>query len=260
MAVSSKALPAGVGLALLYVLVAVATGSLSSRPVLPLFDGFAPPTPYAWVKPPPSRAGNNVVPKPTERQFTVGADGVAASNASSDDAQAIVGLDNGSVPTHPPDTAVAVRMVPFDAGTLGPLPPGMRAVSNAYKVEVTDVPSGSSLTQLPVKGTVALTAAEAGDRMLYSADGQTWQEKQFSPYGQDNGLFTDFDTPGWFVVASSSSHSTTNGTRGIQKGVLLAIAFVVPVAGAFLVLRLPSPVPAGPPGRVGAKSSKNRRR
>ncbi len=54
----------GAGLALLYVTVALATNVLSSRPVLPLFDGFAPPTPYAWVNPPPDRAGDNVAPGP----------------------------------------------------------------------------------------------------------------------------------------------------------------------------------------------------
>lgn len=58
---------AGAGLALLYVVVAAVTAQLSSRPVLPLFDGFAPPTPYAWVNPPPARAADNVPPKAASR-------------------------------------------------------------------------------------------------------------------------------------------------------------------------------------------------
>lgn len=249
-----RAVRAGAGLTLLYVVVALATAQLSSRPVLPLFDGFAPPTPYAWVNPPPSRAGDNVVPKPIERQFTLGPDGAPASNASTDDAQAIVGLDKGSVPALPPDTAISVRLIPTDAGTLGTLPPGLRVVSNAYQVVLAYLPSQTPFTQLPAKGTIALTAAEPADRLLYSADGQTWQETTLRPYGQDNGVFTELETVGWFVAASSSSHSgASSGKRSVQKGVLLAIAFVVPVAGAFLVVKLPSPAPAAP-----APSPRNR--
>ncbi|HUR23949.1 MAG TPA: hypothetical protein VMZ73_08785 [Acidimicrobiales bacterium] len=236
---------AGGGLALFYVVVAALTAHLSSRPVLPLFDGFAPPTPYAWVNPPPERAGDNVVPKPVERDIPFGTDGVAATNASTDDAQAIIGLDKGSVPAHPPDTGVKVRIIPGDAGALGPLPPGLRVVSNAYRVEATYLPSGTPVTRLATKGTVALTAADAGDRMLFSSDGQTWQEVTFRPYGQDHGVFTELETTGWFVVASSV-RAASGGASGSDalRTVLLVLAGVVPIIGAILVLRLPSSVPA----------------
>ena len=183
MALRFRAGRAGVGLTVLYVVVAFVTAHLSSRPVLPLFDGFAPPVPYKWVTPPPEMAAGNTVPQPVERQFPVGPDGVSASNASSDDAQIIVGLDNGSVPASPPasppNTGIAVRMVPIDPATLGPLPSGLRAVSNAYQVVLTYLPSQTPLGRLAVKGTVALTAGDTGDRMLYSADGKTWEERAF---------------------------------------------------------------------------------
>ena len=242
---------AGAGLALLYVVVAALTAQLSSRPVLPLFDGFAPPTPYAWVNPPPERAGDNVAPKTVERDLPLGSDGVAASNATTDDAQAIVGLDKGSVPAQPPDTGVKVRIIPGDAGALGPVPAGLRVVSNAYRVELTYLPSGTPLTRLAVKGTVALTAADTGDRMLFSPDGQTWQEVAFRPYGQDHGVFTELETPGWFVVASSAGAAPAGeaGGSGALRAVLLVLAGVAPVIGAILVLRLPSPVPAARPAR-----------
>lgn len=241
---------AGAGLALLYVVVAALTGQLASRPVLPLFDGFAPPAPYAWVNPPPERAGDNVVPKPVARDLPLAPDGVAATNASTDDAQAIVGLDKGSVPAHPPDTGVTVRIIPGDAGALGPLPPGLRVVSNAYRVELVYLPSGTPLSRLAAKGTVALTAADAGDRMLFSPDGQTWQEVTFRPYGADHGVFTELETPGWFVVASSGgAASSGGGGSGAWRTALLVLAGVAPVIGAILVLRLPSPVPVARPSR-----------
>lgn len=259
---------AGAGLAVLYVVVAALTAQLASRPVLPLFDGFAPPMPYAWVNPPPARAGDNVPPKPVERDVGLGPGGTPATNASTDDAQAIVGLNTGSVPANPPDTAVKVRIIPGDAGTLGPLPAGLRVVSNAYRVELAYVPSGTPVTRLPAKGTIALTAADAGDRMLYSADGQTWQEVTFRPYGTDHGVFTELETPGWFVVASSTTAGSSGG-RGSDalRTVLLVLAGVVPVIGAVLVLRLPSPVPVAPAPRSrsggtkkgGKKTGKRRR-
>ena len=244
---------AGLGLALLYVVVAAATASLSSRPVLPLFDGFAPPTPYAWVNPPPERARDNVAPKAVDREVTLGADGSPASNVSTDDAQAIVGLETGSVPVHPPDTAVRVTVTPIDPGTLGPLPPGMRAVSNAYRVGFAYSPSQTPVPGLAVKGSIALTAADAGDRMLFSADGQTWQEVQFRPFGTDHGVFTELAAPGWFVVASTAKASSSAGGSGSKalRNVLLVVAGIVPIVGAVLVLRLPSRVPAS--GRGSAR-------
>jgi hypothetical protein len=242
---------AGAGLALLYVAVAAITSQLSSRPVLPLFDGFAPPTPYAWVNPPPERAGDNVAPKAADREFALGPDGAPASNAATDDAQAIVGVNQGSVPANPPDTAVRVRITPGDAGTLGPLPPGLRAVSNAYRVDLTYVPSQTPLTRLAVKGTVALTAAENGDRLLFSPDGQAWQEMAFRPYGTDHGLFTELETPGWYLVAASPALGGAAGEGGeasdALRTVLLVLAGVAPIIGAILVVGLPSPVPAAPP-------------
>ncbi len=252
---SRRTVRAGAALALLYVLVALATGRLSSRPILPLFDGFVPPTPYAWVNPPPERAGDNIPPKPAERQLTLGADGAPASNVSTDDAQAIVGLDKGSVPAQPPDTSALVRLVPVDAGTLGPLPPGLRAVSNAYQVVITYQPSGTSLTRLPANGTIALTAAETADRLLFSAEGRTWQETVFRPYGQDNGLFTELEMTGWFVAASSGAGHNAGGAGGSSglRTLLIVLAGVAPIGGAVLVLRLPSPVPAQPAPRRGQR-------
>lgn len=243
---------AGAGLVLLYVVVAAMTAQLSSRPVLPLFNGFAPPTPYAWVNPPPELAGDNVVPKPVERDVSLAADGVAATNAATDDAQAIVGLDMGSVAASPPDTAVKVRIIPEDAGALGALPAGLRAVSNAYRVEMAYVPSGTSVERLAVPGTVALTAAETGDRMLFSPDGQAWQEVTFRPYGQDHGVFTELETPGWFVVATSAAATHGGGDGGgsdALRTLFLILAGVAPIIGAILVVRLPAPVPATQPSR-----------
>ena len=243
---------AGAGLALVYVAVTVATAQLSSRPVLPLFDGFAPPTPYNWVNPPPERAGDNVAPRPIEQEFPLGPGGVAATNAATPDAQAILGLDEGSVAPHPPDTAVRARVTPVDAATLGPLPSGLEFVSNAYRVELTYAPSGTPVEGLAPPGTLALTAAGTANRFLYSPDGQTWEERAFRPYGQDHGLFAELHAVGWFVLATTAGQASTGGGGSdLVRAVLLVLAAVVPIVGAILVVRLPSPVPATPARRAG---------
>lgn len=234
---------AGVVLALLYAVVALVTSAVSSRPVLPLFDGFAPPVSYNWVNPPASAPPGNTAPKPFEREFPLGPEGSDATNASSEDAQVIVGLDKGSVAPRPPETALKVAMVPLDAATLGPLPAGLRPVSNAYQVVLTYLPSGVEISQLAVKGTVSLTAVEANGKLLYSPDGARWQERQARPFGTDNGVFSELDAPGYFVVGSPA---TAEGTRreGGRKVLQLGIAAAVPIIGAVMVLRLPSPVRA----------------
>ena len=233
---------AGVGLALLYVVVTLVTSAVSSRPVLPLFDGFAPPVPYNWVSPPAEVAANNSAPKGAERDVALGAEGTDATNVSTEDGQMIVGLDKGSVAALPPETAAKVTIAPFDPATLGQLPPGLRAVSNAYRVMLRYVPSQAEIARLAVMGTVAMTAAEAGDRLLYSSDGAQWQEREFRPFGQDNGVFSELETGGYFLVASSivPQHNAEPVSRNV---VLLGLAAVIPILGAALVLRLPSPVP-----------------
>lgn len=248
--------------ALLYAVVALVTSALSSRPVLPLFDGFAPPVPYNWVSPPAEVAANNSPPKGAEREVPLGAEGTNATNVSTEDGQMIVGLDKGSVAPLPPETAVKVNIAPLDPATLGSLPAGLRAVSNAYRVMLLYVPSQADVARLAVKGTVALTAAEAGDRLLYSSDGAQWQEREFRPFGQDNGLFSELETGGYFLVASSTvpQHSPQAASRNV---VLLGLAAVIPILGAALVLKLPSPVPvttARPARRPSGKSTPSARK
>ena len=150
-----------------------------------------------------------------------------------------------------------VTIAPLDPVTLGPLPAGLRPVSNAYRVMLRYVPSQAEIARLAVKGTVAMTAAEAGDRLLYSSDGAQWQEREFRPFGQDNGLFSELETGGYFLVASSTvpQHSPRPASR---NALLLGLAAVVPILGAALVLKLPSPVPVAstrPARRPSTKSS-----
>jgi hypothetical protein len=245
---------AGLGLVVLYTVVAALSRHVAPEDFLPLFDGFAPPQPYRWVKPPPEVARDNQPPTPAEREIPLGEGGSPPTNATTDDGQAIAALEAGAIPANPPDTALKLTLTPVDSGTLGPLPPELRAVSNAYRVSLAYQPSQTPVTQLAKPGTVALTASTAGDRFLFSADGASWQEKPSRPYGNTHGRFSTLETLGYYLVAGHSAPASprpADEPRG-PNPVLLFLVAVVPIVGAGLVLRPPPPPP--PP------ASRSRRR
>lgn len=233
--------PAAAGLAVagLYLLVALVTPHLSGRPLRPLFDGFQPPQSYAWVNPPAEFAKDNRKPTDVTQDVNLGPEGSVASNATTSDGQAIAGLDTGSVPPHFPDTAVRVQLTPVDPGTLGPLPAGLRPEGNAYRVVLTYQPSGQPVTTLAKPGTIALTAAAPASTLLFSADGQTWQDVNGKPFGDNNGLFAQLTAPGYFVPASHNpARTATAGTGGSGAAAAIVGTAVVVLSGVVGVVLL----------------------
>ena len=198
--------PLALGLAAgaLYAVVAVSTLLLADRPLLPLFDGLAPPPPYRWVKPPPELASSNEQPASITREAPLGPEGSPFLNVTPEDAQAVVVMEAGAVAANPPDTSVRVAVTPHDSGTLGGLPPGLTAVSNAYEVAITYQPSGAVPTlRAGVASSVALTAAGFSDVMLYSPDGASWTRRPDpEPLLGGHGLKATLEAPGYFLVTS----------------------------------------------------------
>jgi hypothetical protein len=228
-------LAAGLAVATVYVLVALVTPHLSGRPLRPLFDGFAPPAPYAWVNPPPEFAKDNRKPAEANQDVALGPEGSAASNSTTADGQAIAGLDIGSVPVHFPDTSVKVRVTPLDPATLGALPAGLRPEGNAYRVTFTYQPSGQVITTLAKPGTIALTGAAPVTSLLFSADGKSWQDTGGRPFGDSNGLFAQLTAPGYYVSASHNAPRAGTAKGGtspvVPIGIALGVVVVAIVAG-----------------------------
>ena len=232
--------PAGLAAAAVYVAIALVTPALSGRPLRPLFDGFAPPAAYAWVNPPAEFAKDNKKPAEASQDVSLGAGGSVAANSTTADAQAIAGLDNGSVPVHFPDTTVQVKVTPVDPGTLGALPSGLRPEGNAYQVTFTYRPSGQVITSLAKPGTIALTAAAPATALLFSADGKTWTDTGAKPYGDSNGLFAQLTAPGYYVpishnAARAGAKSSGGGGGGAVVAVVIVVA-IVAVVGLFGVV------------------------
>lgn len=226
----------GLALAAAYGAVAVATGVLVTGADRPLFDGFAPRAPYRWVKPPPELASTNQPPQSAERTIPLTEQGSEAANASTTDAQIILTLPGGSIPPHPPDTAIALRLTPLDPGTLAPLPPGLRAVANAYQVALAYQPSGTTVSGVAPAAILALTANTRGDVLLYSPDGQSWQQAPSRPFGGTDGLTASFRGPGYYLVtASPAVRATTTPDGGGGTGSSILTAAVVALAAGAVV-------------------------
>lgn len=243
---SARSWRAGLALVGVYAVAAVATHRLALDGTRPLFDGFAPRAPYRWVKPPPELAAGNMPPQPVERTIPLGAQGNDPANASTADAQFIVTLPSSAVAAHPPDTALGLKVTPLDAGTLGPLPPERTIVSNAYQVEIAYQPSQEAVTQVAASATVALTANSLGDVLLYSPDGQAWQEINSRAFGATDGLTGQFRGAGYYLITASpkATASTTiapspgKATSGSPVVAIVVAVFAgAAVFGVMLVLR-----------------------
>ena len=225
----------GVALLIVYAAVAIVTQGLSSRRARPLFDGFAPPTPYRWVKPPPEFTDNQP-PESAERTIPLSDDGSEAANASTTDAQIIVTLPRGAVLAHPPDTALALKITPFDAPAVAPLPPDQRPVSNAYQVSMTYQPSQAPVPKVDSSTAIAMTAASDGDSLLYLPPGaQQWQTIASRAFGNTHGRTGSFPGPGHYVVVASPAVTTTTAPGGPAKsgsgGVVAVVGVVIAAAG-----------------------------
>jgi hypothetical protein len=237
-----RPLVAGAALVAAYVVMALLTPRLTGRPSRPLFDGFAPPAAYNWVKPPPGVQDDTSLPADATQDVAIDAGGSTASNAATSDGQAIAGLDTASVPVHPPDTSVQLHVAPFAAAALGALPTGMRAEGNAYRVTLSYRPSGQAITTLAKPGTIALTSAAPATALLFSPDGTQWQDTQAKPFGDGNGLFATMAAPGYYITASTNPARTagTSGGGGGGAGGIVVVVLIVAVlliAGGLLLGR-----------------------
>lgn len=179
----------------------VVTGVLSvstGRPVLPVFDGLAPPVPYRWVSPPPELEAGNVPPAPGRDTIDVGAN-PGVFGATTDDGQAHVTLPAEFVKLPEEVDAIRVALTPLDPETLGPPPDGMRFDGNAYRVTAVYVPSGDPVV-LTGDATVLLRYSTHATSMVQLI-GDRWTRMETTVVGGTLQLFAN--TPELGVFAPS---------------------------------------------------------
>lgn len=248
-----RALVLGMGAGCLYLVIAAVTDGQAPMRVRPVFDGFAPPPPYRWVTPPPELAASNRPPESADRVVELTAGGSPTVTTTTGDRQAEVVLEAGSVPPSPTETSVRVRVTPLDPATLGPIPPGLRPQSNAYRLSIAYGTSMQEMTSLARPGAMALTAAATADTVLYSADGRTWSPREARPYGHTLGLFTPIETTGWFLLAGRADDADDGGGSPLRY-IGFAVLGLAPLALALLLLRRrPQEAPARPGRPTGGR-------
>jgi hypothetical protein len=227
----------GVGLALALGYVVVAAGHARLGPPLPgrarpLFDGFAPPPPYNWVKPPRAFAAGNQVPKPSSFDVALAPTGSVVSGGSSQDGQVIFSMPAGSIAAHPPDTKVKVDITPLDPATLAPPPPGVAADGNAYRVDLSYQPSATPVAALAAPSDVFFVVPQPAQALLFSADGTAWQPLPARPASDPTQVGGALSRPGFYLAVAPPVAPATGATASSQgnRGLLGVAAVTVALA------------------------------
>ena len=212
-----------------YLAAALLTPWLSGRPLRPLFDGFAPPSPYQWVHPPRELRAGNVVPKATLASVTTGPDGNPPRSVSSEDGQLTLNLPAGAIPPAEGQTTATFTITPLDAATLSPLP-GLFADGNAYRVELAYDPSGRTLDALAQAANALLVVPQPADSIWFSADGKSWRRLETTPVSGTTAAAV-VDDQGYYLAGAAAA-------VGVGGGGPSDLARTVAVAGVTAVLAL----------------------
>ena len=192
------------GVALLAYLVAcVATLRLTGHHVRPLFEGIGPPPVYRWVDPPPEFKVGNVPPEGARRELPLGEKGSSLSSLPSGDAQAVVNLPEGAVPAKAGDTVAVVEFDPLAPRGLGPVPAGLEADGNVYRVTISYGPSGQAVPTVAKPGNFVMSLPHGGVAILWSADGKQWQRLPTQEVGAPTTLGVQFERAGYYLGAST---------------------------------------------------------
>jgi hypothetical protein len=229
----------GFALVALYAAVLGATRLVTDRPVRPLFDAIGGAIPYKWVNPPWYVGSTNIKPGPssTDIPFENGTSPLVGVN--SEDAQIILNLPQGSLPANGADTGVRVSFTPLDPKKLAKLPGGMRPDGNAYRVEMSYQPSGAALRQVATSGNVVMVVPDEAEKMLFSADGKSWQELPTQLLGDPNTVGSAFNTPGYYLVGTALPEFVNPNKDDDEKRVI-GIAMIVGALALLMGFVLPA--------------------
>jgi hypothetical protein len=218
----SRLIAVATGLVVAAIYLAVAswagrTGPLARRPLL---DGFgqAPP-PYNWVSPPPALASQNT--KPASGSFDVALNPQTGSEAtvlSTDDGQASLALNEGSIPPRQGQDSAKVTIKPLAATGFAAPPSGLELTGNVYRIEGTYRPGGDPIAQLAKGAQIVLAyPAEAGGslgkhELLVSTDGRRWTAIEGIDSHAQLLIQATVSTLGSFAVGRVAGSAAKTGT------------------------------------------------
>ncbi|HYH28680.1 MAG TPA: hypothetical protein VEA19_07900, partial [Actinomycetota bacterium] len=141
-----------------------------SAPILPLFDGQAPPAAYRWVNPPEDQQTNEP-PLPGRQEIDLTAAQPLPLNVTTNDGQAVLTGTQDSLSGAEGEASVVATVTPLDPARLGEPPEGLVFESNAYRFEA-EYGSGEP-AEITGKVTVVLRYARHATDLL-RLDGGRW--------------------------------------------------------------------------------------
>jgi hypothetical protein len=214
-------------------------------PVRILYDGFVPPPPYRWVRPPAAAAARNQRPEAGAGLITFAAEGSEYASVATGDGQAIAIFGPSALPPSAGESAVRVTLAPLDPATIHPSPAGLRIDGNAYRIDATYLQSQRPVAlRKPV--TIVLRYPSTGTQILRSTE-SAWTALRSTAFHMSLQTLADSDRLGIFAAAAPAGGPAAI-LGGQSKAAPLVLGTVLAVLVGFL-LRCRAR-PREPPHRV----------
>ena len=250
----------GLAAVAVYLAGAAGSGALSLAARRPLLDGLAPPSPYRWVNPPPALAGQNKPPAAGRFEVPMRAKGSQLGAFSTSDAQYdVIFGENAFAPSRGQTTVVA-DVTPLDPGSLGPVPTGLLAAGNAYRLKARYAPSKRAIQAFA--GEVSATLAyplpglpvSAAHTLVYSRDGRAWVTVDTSDAPGPHTATGRVPGPGYLLVAVPPAPAYPDAAGGRLRWLLVLILLGVIIATVVYLRRRANgrrrPPPQGKPAQA----------
>ena len=221
-----------------YLLAVIASRHAGLTPLLPLYDGLAPSTPYRWVTPPPEFRATNQSPLRGASSLALTANGSDPLSITTGDGQAAIIIAINTVEPRDGETEVKVTITPQDPDVVVP-PPLRRVVNgNAYHFEATYGRSGAAAVfKKPV--TVLLRYPIHATDMWRSGEPQ-WAKLQATVFPVTLQLYAETPLLGTFVLTGFPRPSFVQRLLQQPPSTLLGAAVGAVVLVAYVVIFLMS--------------------
>lgn len=239
--VRRRVLPAGVAVALIYVVAAAISGSLSPLARRPLLDGVHSAPPYNWVQQPPDEQGSGKPPVTADEKVAMTATGNPQTIVATGDQQVNLNLPANAVPANGKKT-LEVKIEPLNPDQYGPPPEGFELRGNVYRVALRTTPGGAGVSTVAVPGQIALTYPSPTERLLkathdvlFSTDGKVWRELGATDQHATQQVSAPFTDIGYYATAAKTP-SEDKAKKGGSFPWWILIVVVVAAAIVFAMV------------------------
>ncbi len=189
-------------------------------PVRVLYDGFVPPPPYRWVRPPAALAAENQSPQGGAGSIALTAGGSEYASVATGDGQAVIIFPLDGIAPSGGESAARITLLPVDPAMINSAPSGLRFDGNAYRIEGAYVNARRPvMLRKPV--TIVLRYPSTGTRVLRST-GPAWTVLRSTAYHMSLQTVAESDRLGIFA-AGASLGGPAAFLAGLSRSALLVL-------------------------------------